>query len=82
MNLKSSEDEYGVVAVGIHWVSAILIFMLIPIGSLMTDMPNSDLKTSLYRVHILIGLTVLVLTLVRIAWVFFDTRPKTVEMTK
>lgn len=82
MNLKSSEQEYGLVAISIHWLSALLIFALIPIGSIMTDMPNSDFKTLLYRIHILIGLTVLVLTLIRIIWAFLDTRPKTAEMTR
>lgn len=82
MNYKSSEQEYGLVAVSIHWISALLIFALIPIGSIMADMPNSDLKTLLYRIHILIGLTVLLLTLIRIVWAFLDTRPKAVEMTK
>ena len=82
MNFKSSDDEYGLIAIIIHWASVILIFTLIPLGSIMTDMPNSDLKTLLYRIHILIGLIVLVLTLIRIIWLFIDTRPKPLEMTK
>ena len=82
MNVKGTEHYYGFAAVSIHWISALLIFLLIPLGSIMTDMPNGDLKTLLYRIHILIGLTVLVLTLIRIVWAFLDTRPHAVEMSK
>ena len=82
MNFRSTEQKYGLGAVSIHWISALLIFILIPLGTIMADMAESDLKTLLYRIHILIGLTVLVLTLIRIVWAFLDTRPKSVEMSK
>lgn len=77
MQFKGTNNEYGVVAQGIHWVSFILIFILIPIGVLMTHLPAgfSSLQVLLFKTHILIGLTVLVLTLFRVAWVFVDRRP-------
>lgn len=75
MQFKGTDNEYGLVAQAIHWISAILIFMLIPIGALMAEMPESALKVLLFKIHITIGLTVLVLTLARVFWLFFDKRP-------
>lgn len=77
MQFKGTENEYGFVAQSIHWVSFILIFILIPLGVLMTHIPAGyyNIQVLLFKTHIVIGLTVLALTLFRVAWVFFDKRP-------
>ncbi len=89
MQYKGTNFEYGLVAQAIHWISAILIFILIPIGVLMTHIQSGplqdlllkihiqsgSLQVLLFKIHILIGLTVLLLTLFRVLWVFFDKRP-------
>ena len=82
MNFKGSESEYGLITQGIHWISMLLIFLMIPIGLVMVRISNGDLQLLLFKIHIFIGLTVLLLTLIRLIWAFIDIRPHTVEMSK
>jgi cytochrome b561 len=68
MTLKSASDQYGNVAVAIHWVSAVLILMLIVTGFRAANAPDSVTKAAILRVHVPIAVGVLALTLIRIAW--------------
>jgi cytochrome b561 len=72
MNLKGNSEEYGIVAQGLHWVTAILVVLMIPLGFYMARVSYDPL---FYRVHIFLGFAVLVLTLFRILWIFIDERP-------
>jgi len=74
MNLKSSEQGYGKVAVILHWVSAALILTMIPLGFLMQDTSDAT-KLLLYRAHVAIGMIALILTVARLLWKLTDTRP-------
>ncbi len=50
-----------------HWLSAILILAMIPIGFLMQD-ADGGTKLLLYRAHVGMGLLILAITVVRIIW--------------
>jgi cytochrome b561 len=73
--LKSSPDRYGAVAISIHWLSAILIFVLLGSGFLADAATDPATKSVFLRLHLPAGLAVLLLTLVRIAWWRFDQKP-------
>ncbi|MCB9079490.1 MAG: cytochrome b/b6 domain-containing protein [Anaerolineaceae bacterium] len=73
--MKGTKLNYGRVAQAFHWISALLIFTMLPLGLVMTRIGDGAVKTTLYRTHIIIGLIVLVLTVLRIIWVFIDQRP-------
>lgn len=76
MSLKSSENRYGTVAVAIHWLSALLVLGLLISGFTAAGMADQAAKASILRIHAVVGSTVLVLTLARIAWwLFADRRP-------
>lgn len=61
---------YSAGAILLHWLTALCLVGLIAIGLTMTRLPPSDLalKFSLYQLHKSIGITVLLLTLLRLAW--------------
>ena len=81
MDLKSSENYYGVVAVTIHWLSAVLIFVLLGSGFSAGQSEDPIDKVFFLRFHVPIGVTVLLLTIARILWWFLaDTKPKPVPM--
>ncbi|MCP4418920.1 MAG: hypothetical protein GY805_20070 [Chloroflexi bacterium] len=69
--MKSTSTNYGTLARLLHWTSAILIIVLWIMGKIMT---NGEVA-QLYKLHVTIGLIVLVLTVVRIVWIFMDSRP-------
>jgi len=56
--------KFGKGTVAIHWVTAILILSLIPMGKYMSEMDITT-KINLIRVHVLLGAIVFVLTIVR-----------------
>ena len=76
MALKSTSDHYGTVAVSIHWLSAILILVLIGSGFRAASTVDPAAKGAILRVHVPIALGVLVLMLLRIVWWWgFDRKP-------
>jgi len=81
MPMKSSSDHYGSVAVTLHWLSALLILVLIASGLRAGGLEDPAAKAAILRAHIPIGIAVLVLTLGRIVWWrFADTKPAPVPM--
>ena len=66
--LKSNADQYGTVAVLIHWMSAVLILVLIVSGFRAAGTVDSTAKAAILRVHVPIAVAVLALTVVRIVW--------------
>ena len=59
----------------LHWSNALLIFIMWPLGMMMTRSSDVATKTTLYQVHVAIGLLVLVLTLIRTVWRLTVARP-------
>jgi cytochrome b561 len=75
MSWKSSANQYGSVAVALHWVSAAAILGLFALGFLAANTDDPALKAGLLRGHVPLGILALVLTLFRIGWWAFDRRP-------
>ncbi len=76
MSLKSRTDRYGAVAVSIHWLSAILILVLLGSGFRAANTADAVAKAELLRVHVPVAIAVLALTVLRIVWWFaFDRKP-------
>jgi cytochrome b561 len=76
MRMKSTTDRYGAVAVAIHWIAAILIVALLVAGFRLSGTTDPATKIALLRVHAVMGLTIALLTLARIAWWWFaDDKP-------
>ena len=73
----STPTQYGSVAIAIHWLSAIVIAVLIILGLIGADLSNdSSVKPLMLAVHMVLGVTILLLTLGRVAWWrFADRRP-------
>ena len=60
--------QYTRTAKSLHWLMALLIIGLIPLGLYMHELPLSPQKLQLYSWHKWIGVTVFVLLLVRVSW--------------
>lgn len=77
MTVKSTSHSYGSVAIAIHWVSAILIVILLASGFRAGGMSDSAAKAGTLMVHVPAGIALLVLTLARIGWwLFADRKPE------
>lgn len=60
--------HYTRTAKSLHWLMALIIIGLVPLGLYMHELPVSPRKLQLYSWHKWAGVTVFVLLLVRVAW--------------
>jgi cytochrome b561 len=76
MPLKSTPDCYGIVAASIHWISVVLILILIGSGFRAANAVDPAAKAAILRLHIPIAVAVVALTFLRIVWWWrFDRKP-------
>lgn len=76
MSLKSTPTQYGTVAVSLHWLSALAVILMLISGLVLADSADQAQTAMLIRFHVVLGLTVGVLTLLRIVWwLILDKHP-------
>jgi cytochrome b561 len=68
MTIRNTTRRWGSVAQLLHWVVVILIIAQFTLALLADDLPNGMKKLVLLSRHKSIGLTILVLALVRLGW--------------
>jgi cytochrome b561 len=74
--LKSTPNHYGQVAVAIHWLSAIAVILMLITGLMLDSSEDPATTLTLVRFHVPLGITIAILTLLRIVWwIFFDRHP-------
>lgn len=74
--MKSTVSNYSKPVQGFHWLSTLLILILLPMGLVMTRMADGSTKTNLYRIHVVMGLLILLITVFRVVWRFKDRDPE------
>ncbi len=61
--------RYGTVAMALHWLLAAMILFNVGLGFFMTRLDEADERTfPLFQLHKSIGLTILMLSLMRLGW--------------
>jgi cytochrome b561 len=76
MRLKNNETRFGLIAILLHWLMAILIIGLLALGLYMVQLPMGIQKLKLYGWHKEYGLLVLGLVVVRWSWRMMNTSPQ------
>jgi cytochrome b561 len=76
MGIKNTTEGYGLIAITLHWLMAIIIITLLAVGFNMTGMEDSPEKWKLYNLHKATGLMILGLALFRWFWVLTNDKPK------
>ncbi len=69
--MNETVAAYGRVTQISHWLSALLILAMIPIGLIMTRIEAGSGQDSLYRTHVAPGLVILALTGIRLGALVF-----------
>ena len=80
MSLKNT-DRWGATSPLLHWPIAVLTLSIGAVGLVMGELPRSPKWFWVYTLHKSLGLTVLALVLVRIAWRLYAGAPPPVEGT-
>lgn len=77
MNIKNTERSYGLVAIAIHWLTAITVIGLFALGWWMVDLTYYDdwYRTGPY-IHKSIGIIVAAVFIFRVIWRVVNVEPK------
>ena len=75
MPLRSTETGWGALVRAFHWLIAALIVAQAIIGLTMVQMGLTPAKVRVFALHKSIGMTILALVLLRIAWRLTEKRP-------
>ncbi len=80
MNLNNTVRSYGGAAKTFHWLTALLIFSVIPVGIVAIDMPfetseQLGRKALLFSMHKTLGVTIFIVALARIGWAMSQPKP-------
>ena len=66
MHVKNTLAEYGLISKLLHWVSAILLLVQIPLGFYLVDLDFGPKRLSIENIHVIIGLSVFYLVIFRL----------------
>jgi cytochrome b561 len=74
--LQNTSATFGLVSRYAHWATATLMLCMIPIGLFMKVLPESSPDRAVFlAVHMTLGVTVLGLVILRLAWLAFSRAP-------
>ena len=68
-------ETYGVAAQSYHWLTAILVLFLVPLGLAMTSLDPGPLQDGLFVTHESLGLTLFALLVLRLLWRLIHSPP-------
>jgi cytochrome b561 len=75
MPLKSDAKRWGSLAKFFHWTVVLLILVQGTIGLIMVELPKKPNVIPVFTLHKSLGLTILLLAILRLLWRAFDHRP-------
>ena len=77
---SETEARYGDAAIALHWLTAVLIVANLALGLSMVPLPINPRKLQWYAWHKWIGITVFLITCMRLAWRSAQPSPEPVAM--
>ena len=61
------KSRYNISAIILHWIHGLMILIILATGLLiLSNMPNTIEKISSFKMHMIVGLAILFLTIIRI----------------
>ena len=77
MNMKSDAQRYGVVARTMHWMTALAVLVMLGSGLAADRLAGDPATENILVFHVVTGIAVVALTLLRILWwTFADRKPR------
>ncbi len=72
----NSTSRFGIASRYAHWITAVLMLLAIPMGLFIAVLPASADRTSFLGAHQTLGLVVLLVVVVRLAWLLMNPPPR------
>lgn len=76
MPLKSDATRWGTLAKAFHWTIVALLLVQGTLGLVMVELPKKPSVITWFTLHKSLGLTILLLAVLRLGWRLFDPRPQ------
>ena len=76
MHIKNTLTEYGLISKLLHWVSAILLLVQIPLGFYSVDLDFGTERINIENIHVIIGLSLFYLVIFRLIYKIINPTPK------
>lgn len=73
--LRNSDESYGIIAQAFHWLVAALVFVQLGLGVYAANLPVSLARLQWLSRHKSLGLAILALVVLRLAWRALDRPP-------
>ena len=81
MRLTNNLTEYGFISKIFHWLSAAVLLTQIPLGFYLVDLDFNEKKLTVENIHIILGLSIFYLTLLRLIYKIFNPTPPLTNST-
>ncbi|MDC0518564.1 cytochrome b, partial [Candidatus Pelagibacter sp.] len=75
MHVKNTLTEYGLISKLLHWLSAILLFVQIPLGFYLVDLDFGPERLTVEDIHVAVGLSIFYLVILRLLNNVFNPTP-------
>lgn len=81
MRLKNTADRWGPVSQALHWLVVLLVLVLAIVGLSLDSLPKTPKSFWVFTLHKSVGVSVLVLVLLRLGWRLYAGAPRPVAGT-
>ena len=76
MHVKNTLTEYGLISKLLHWISAILLLVQIPLGFYLVDLNFGPERINIESIHVIVGLSIFYLVILRLLTKIINPTPK------
>ena len=76
MHVTNTLTEYGIISKALHWLSAIVLFIQIPLGFYLVDLDFGEQRITIEDIHVTLGLTVFYIIIIRLINNILNPTPK------
>ena len=76
MHVKNTLTEYGLISKLLHWISAVLLFIQIPLGFYLVDLDFGLERLTIENIHVTVGLSIFYLVILRLLYKIFNPTPR------
>ena len=76
MHSRYTVTEYSLISKLLHWTSAIILFVQIPLGFYLVDLDFGPERLNIENIHVLVGLSIFYLVIIRLINKIISTSPK------
>ena len=76
MHFTNTLTDYGLISKVLHWLSAILLLVQIPLGFYLVDLDFGEERINVENIHVILGLTIFYIVIIRLVNKILNPTPK------